>query len=195
MKIIVLTAMLTTGAMAYGQIAPTLTEHKVAVCLEGYVDSRLPLPGARTLASKMFAEIGVVIDWRHSCGRDGILIRLRMDTPATLKPGALAYALPYEGRHIEIFYDRISHGKGPMIISIVLAHVFVHEITHILEGVARHSDRGIMKARWDSADLFCMRRKPLAFAPEDIELIRLGLAARTRVPILAMKAAPTVAGQ
>jgi hypothetical protein len=58
-----------------------------------------------------------------------------------------------------------------------MAHVLVHEITHLLEGVDRHSATGIMKARWSEGDYFEMRRKPLPFAQEDVNLIHAGLSA------------------
>jgi hypothetical protein len=107
-----------------------------------------------------------------------IAISFSHQTPADRLPGALAYALPYEGVHIEVFYDRIEHGYGPDMRSALLAHVLVHEITHILEGVSQHSDRGIMKARWDADDRGEMLRIPLPFAPQDIVMIHEGLKAR-----------------
>jgi hypothetical protein len=60
----------------------------------------------------------------------------------------------------------------------LLAHVLVHEITHVLEGISRHSATGIMKDRWDDNDYSEMRRKPLRFAQEDVNLIYDGLKAR-----------------
>ena len=60
--------------------------------------------------------------------------------------------------------------------------MLVHEITHILQGVMHHSESGIMKPHWDSTDLFEMGRKPLAFAEEDVRLIRLGLDWRRSQP-------------
>ncbi len=60
----------------------------------------------------------------------------------------------------------------------LLAHVMAHEITHILEGVSRHSNSGIMRALWSEDDHKMMKKHPLSFAPEDVELIRSGLAAR-----------------
>jgi hypothetical protein len=60
----------------------------------------------------------------------------------------------------------------------VLAHVMVHEITHILQGVSRHSESGIMKARWTNNDYQEMMFQPLPFAPEDVKLVQLGLDAR-----------------
>jgi hypothetical protein len=56
--------------------------------------------------------------------------------------------------------------------------VLTHEITHILQGVSRHSKSGVMKAHWDAVDYQDMTWRALAFAPEDIELIHLGLRRR-----------------
>jgi hypothetical protein len=100
-------------------------------------------------------------------------------TPEHLKPGALAYALPYEGTDIEVFYDRILSMVCPSTAPHLLAHVLVHEITHILQGVARHSDTGIMKALWTPDDFHEMSRHPMHFAPEDLKLIRLGMRGRS----------------
>ena len=94
-----------------------------------------------------------------------------------LLPGALAYALPYEGVHIRVFYDRVER-VVPGLTAVVLAHVLVHETTHILEGIYRHSDSGVMKAAWTKQDHLQMQVEALSFAPEDVKLIRLGLASR-----------------
>ena len=63
---------------------------------------------------------------------------------------------------------------------ILLAHVLVHEIAHILEGVNTHSESGIMKALWSDEDLFEMMKKPLTFTASDIRIIRFGLEVRSR---------------
>ncbi len=106
------------------------------------------------------------------------MITLSYNTPQDQLPDAWAYALPYEGTHIVVFYDRIQQKVPPARVPTLLAHVMAHEITHILEGVKRHSESGVMKAQWDDVDLFEMGRKPLAFAEEDVNLIYLGLDAR-----------------
>src|SRR5262249_46260954 len=87
-----------------------------------------------------------------------------------------AYALLYEDR-IVVFYDRIQalSRDNPTHRRMILAHVMTHEITHILQGIERHSTSGVMKARWNETDYLDMTRSPLPFASEDIELIRLGL--------------------
>lgn len=55
----------------------------------------------------------------------------------------------------------------------LLAYVFVHETAHILQGINRHSDFGIRKARWGDDDYFQMRGS-LAFTPTDVNLILAG---------------------
>jgi hypothetical protein len=56
--------------------------------------------------------------------------------------------------------------------------MLVHEITHILQGVSRHSDSGIMKARWEEDDYSHMDTKPLVFTKTHIVLIHQALNAR-----------------
>jgi hypothetical protein len=90
----------------------------------------------------------------------------------------MAFALPKERVHITVFWDRVQHAKSFVSTSVLLAHVLVHEITHILQGIGRHSDSGVMKARWTGEDYEAMVRKPLPFTSDDIELIRRGAAAR-----------------
>jgi hypothetical protein len=71
-------------------------------------------------------------------------------------------------------------------------HVLVHEITHCLQGVNRHSETGVMKARWTEDDNADMCVKSLPFEHVDVTLIRLGIearAARTRENSTASKAA------
>lgn len=132
---------------------------------------------AQSLASGMFAKIGVKLNWRPGNPSrpetSAIVIELVKGTPATFKPGSLAYALPYEGVHIQIFWDRIKKTPAPRE---VLAHVMAHEITHILQGIARHSNEGVMKANWTPQEEYAMKAKPLAFTQEDIELIYAGMA-------------------
>jgi hypothetical protein len=134
------------------------------------------------MASKMFAAIGVKLNWRaqHSCPAGGaIQIGISVKTSANEFPGALAHALPYEGVHIVVFYDRINHSfSGEPATGILLAHVLVHEITHVLEGVDRHSDTGVMKAHWIPADYGQMLAKLLPFTDWDIQLIHAGIQSR-----------------
>jgi hypothetical protein len=53
----------------------------------------------------------------------------------------------------------------------------VHEITHLLQGIGRHSATGVMKEVWTAGDFGGMRLRPLSFTPLDIDLIYSALAA------------------
>jgi hypothetical protein len=46
-----------------------------------------------------------------------------------------------------------------------------HEIGHVLQGVNRHSESGVMKANWTDIDFESMTFEPLRFTPEDARLI------------------------
>jgi hypothetical protein len=156
-----------------------------------YVNNAVPADTiglAEGIASRMFATAGVALEWRspHNRARDQvpagrtIVVDFEMVARPDSSPSALAYALPYEGGHIVVFYDRItSSGRNnPIYRPTILAHVLTHEITHLLQGVAHHSATGIMKARWDAGDYLEMTHHPLPFVPEDLELLRKGLRRR-----------------
>jgi hypothetical protein len=184
------------ASLCAGQSA-AVQKATVTICLE---PDPLVLMGVRPLVSKMFASIAVRVDWhdRDSCpvGVGAIQVRMSHNPPSIRKFKSLAFAQPYEGT-IVVFPDRVqelNRNGGPS----VLAHVLVHEITHVIEGIDRHSATGIMKDRWDDNDYFEMRRKPLPFAQEDVNLIYDGLQARrgrvaTSVPAAVSRA--TVAGR
>jgi hypothetical protein len=175
MKIAAMTLMAVLAGVAAQASEPGQpAEQTVTVCMEH--DPSGAVMRAKKTASKMFSDIGVKLDWRRECPPQGIVISSSEDTPAKRMPHALAYALPYEGTHIVIFYDRVRRTVRPAMIPCLLAHVLVHEITHILQGIQRHSDQGMMKATWDGSDYLAMEWKPFAFAPADIELIHRGLA-------------------
>ncbi|HZS57506.1 MAG TPA: hypothetical protein VFA65_24110 [Bryobacteraceae bacterium] len=180
--------MLFSGTLAYCQSALPEVVPTVTVCLFAGSAAGPAVIRAQMLASRMFAHIGIAVNWQsesRTCPAQGTRVELSATTPEILAPGAFAYALPYEGTRVEVFYDRI-HAEFGTLTSVVLAHVLVHEITHILQGVARHSARGVMKPKWDNADFARMMNKPLPFAPEDVQLIYLGLAARRHVRLVAM---------
>ena len=183
----------TVGIMACGivQAGPatgrTVTVYSIA---HGAVPYQVEA-AAKDQASRMFGDIGVRFLWLYGNpthpDASSIAIEIVSGTPATFMPGSLAYAYPYEGIHIRIFWDRIKDYGSPRE---VLAHVMVHEITHILQGVARHSDEGIMKAHWGPGDLSAMARKPLSFTPEDLDLIYAGLDNREARTMTAALATP-----
>jgi hypothetical protein len=155
-------------------------QQKVTVYLRDraniHPEVRIP---AEALAARIFGKIGISLEWgtREPAGESSqpIFIELVRGTPENRMPGALAYALPYEGIHITVFFDRMEKMPGP---GTVLAHVMVHEIAHVLQGISRHSEAGVMKAHWTAKDFGDMSYKPLVFTALDVELIYAGLSAR-----------------
>lgn len=164
-----------TGAQAGGRIQVYLENNSAPADVVGIAEG---------ISSRMFAAAGVEVEWRitkpgrrdASRADRAIVIGFEDQTRGGLHPGALAYALPFEGQHIVVMYERIKAASrdNPALRPTILAHVLTHEIAHILQGVVRHSAAGIMKVRWEPHDYFDMARHPLPFTPEDVDLIRRG---------------------
>jgi hypothetical protein len=155
-------------------------EQKTIIYINNEATPSPVLLQAEARAAGMFSSSGILIEW-HGQTPDGgqvpegaIAIRIARQTPAGFLPRALAFTRPFEGIHITVFWDRIQEVPRSASPAVVLAHVMVHEITHILQGVDRHSDSGVMKAHWTDKDYAAMAWKPLPFTPEDILLIHLG---------------------
>jgi hypothetical protein len=176
-------AMITMAAILAGSAwaASTSDRQKLVICLED--GKHAGVESATAKASSMFLSAGVKLEWHGEASfckgnSDAMVVSLMTSTPKAFHPGALAYALPYEGVHIRVFYDRIAQAD-PDLSPSLMAHVIVHEITHILQGIDRHSTGGIMKAVWTSSDYTQMKRGQLQFTPVDMEMIHDGFAART----------------
>ena len=180
MKITALVAIATAAAASSQADQANQAPSVVAVCMATgsvtFIASQ-----AQNIAAQMFAGIGVTIRWHRSgssCPAEAIQISLSEHTPPHRLPGSMAFAMPFEGIHIQIFYDRLARSAEPRVLPTKLAHVMVHEITHILQGESRHSETGVMKAAWDDADYDAMAWKPLPFTETDILLIHQGLESR-----------------
>jgi hypothetical protein len=188
MRLTILIAMTALADFGFqGTVAGESKTLLTVYVLEESVAPSLVNISARAQAGKMFADIGISIQWRS--GRphpplplNFVIVEMGEQTPKDLYPGALAYAMPYDRIHIKVFYDRVRTTVHSQTVPALLAHVFVHEIAHVLQGFSRHSDEGIMKAHWDANDYHLMQSKPLAFTQKDLDFIRLGLAARQVQP-------------
>ena len=163
------------AAMMMAAAGPAAGAGHVIACVE------MP-PGdfarARMMTAAIFAAIGVNLEWRspRRCPAEALRITLSTSTPEETCPGAMAYAMPFEGTHIVVLMDRIEARVSRRRMTVLLAHVMAHEITHMLQGCDHHSDSGLMKARWSSRDYDGMAWKPLPFTPNDVFLIRTGMA-------------------
>ncbi|MBZ5618954.1 MAG: M56 family metallopeptidase [Acidobacteriia bacterium] len=134
------------------------------------------------LASRIFHEVGVALEWHKSGGICGagpgkaIVITLSQTAAASNHPNAFAYAQPFEGVHIVVFYHRVEMAVDGFAryVPAVLGHVLAHEIAHVLQAKAQHSPTGIMKQHWDPSDYRRMIRVPLEFTPHDVLLMQAG---------------------
>jgi hypothetical protein len=186
MKIMAITAMMAVAGMTApaNRKMTARAELNVTVYVNNDLNSDLiVMYQARDRAARMFAQIGVRIDWhigRPSGGQPErgpeIVVSVMEHTPHNYRLGRLAYADLDEG-HITVFWDRIRQSPGAPPV-VVLAHVLVHEITHILQGIDRHSVSGIMKSKWTLVDFYAMASEPLPFTLLDVELIQRGIARR-----------------
>ena len=157
-------------AMAAANVAEASKRTITIYMVDHRKDGNYPLHLAERYASGIFAGADVSVEWRSgkpaetpSPNGTTFIVELTDRTPVDDHKGALAYALPYEGVHITLFFDRI-HATDKNLPDAVLAHVLTHEITHMLEGVNRHSQTGVMKPRYTREDVMTMRSKPLTFA-------------------------------
>jgi hypothetical protein len=152
------------------------------------------------IAKSMFRGIGVQVVWSSSrmmvenaAGQHPVEIYLQIlgESDSSTHRDTLAYALPYASgvRPITVIYDRIEPivRTWPTLGPMLFAHVFAHEIAHVLEGSGVHATTGVMKAHWVRDDYLQMSMKPLSFTPADVILIQRGLAAaRGAHPIAAI---------
>jgi len=185
--------MMIAGGLAAYASDEEASGRKITACMEASPNRLLPTAQMKTTA--IFARVAVKLEWRTSnrCPANALRISLKESTPPDFWPDALAYAKPYEGSHIVVFWDRIRESGSKDLPDILLAYVMAHEITHMLEGLCRHSSSGLMKARWTQRDFEDMRLRGLPMASEDIELIHLGLDRRNAQ--LAMRAEAKEYGQ
>jgi hypothetical protein len=139
---------------------------------------------AKSLARQMFAGIGVNLQWQGGGVRETdkacwppVEIYLDAGLPGADRPDSMAYAMPYleGGVRIHVFVGRVATMVPADRVGTLLGHVLVHEITHVLQGVSRHSARGVMKAHWDTPDLRAMEVHPLPFDEQDVLLLHAGI--------------------
>ena len=175
-------ALLCAAAMTQGAPAMGAPRQTATICVEESIDRNVS-DHAEMEAASIFRRIGITVNWHPAASlfcrtNSNAMIHMTysLKTAADVDPGALASATPY-GASVEVHYDRIPT-NGELARAHVLAHVFVHEVAHILQGVARHSDSGMMKARWSDSDFIEMKWHPLNFTELDIALIHSGLEAR-----------------
>jgi len=146
---------------------------------------------AESAAGKVFAIAGLQLDWMN-CGLPGesdadarrcgeasypthlqlrILARPRHLNASTF--GISYLAADGTGCYSEIFSAQVQDlGGDPEVRSVILGHVMAHEIAHLLLGTNSHAESGIMRARWQAAELAGAGKGDLWFSARQSQIMR-----------------------
>lgn len=167
------------GLLFAAQVSGQPVVATVNVCVEHSCLDRLTLQMAQRVVDNIYRRIGVDIEWRcaQSSFERQIDIRCTKSAVKGRSPTALAFTAPSEGRTVWILVSRL-HQLPAANREPAIGYLMAHEMGHLLQGVARHSVRGIMKASWTAHDCYLMGKETLTFEPEDVDLIHRGLRQR-----------------
>jgi hypothetical protein len=140
---------------------------------------------AQSVVADTYSEMGVTVQWRApklqvtGCAKQpqhrSIVVAFSWNTPDNFHPGALAFSNPYsiEGACVTIFMDRLKPmlAARPFTTAFLLGHVLTHEMGHVLQRVARHSETGMLKESWSALEIEKMPDNRLHFTRYDVDLI------------------------
>ena len=179
MKLFSAVAVLVAGTGGWASSAGRASQPVVTVCLNPGANASV-LNRGKGVASQVLKQVGMRIEWRDdvracAAAEHGLAVSVSLDTAADDHPGALAYAMPFQGTRIVLFYDRVQNAVRADSVPYLAGYVLAHEIGHMLQGVSRHAASGVMKPRWDAQDYADMQRMRLAFTEEDVRLIHNNL--------------------
>jgi hypothetical protein len=190
---VVLLAAIGSGSTYAGEKTQT-TVYVSEVYLSNRDGSCDLLGTGKVVASSLFARIGVRLHWHEgelpaaqSSTGDGAIQKLigvhtLARAPESATPEALATAriVGSSGTEITVYKDRLqrflAHSTLARQAGAGIGYVLAHELAHAMQGVARHSELGILKAHWSNVDFEEMVFRKLAFTDLDVELIHRGLA-------------------
>jgi hypothetical protein len=161
-----------------GQLAsPVVT---VYVAAEGTASTY----AAKRIAAAALEKAGVRVSWKgprlrpSEVHRNWLRVDLVEDTPDSPIHPILATSYPRArcSKGITVYLDGIREiAKGANHESALLGYVLAHEIAHVVQGVCRHSETGVMKGRWNDSDRAAIYEGRLGFADVDVQLMRDGL--------------------
>ena len=177
------------GALPPETAAPNL---KVRVLV--YNMARVPseiLAEAEKDAARIFLEVGIEVKWVECpCSEDlgsadlmlRIITQLFASMRADFHEDNLGFAPTSEesGVLATIFFHRIEALTKGGDTAPLLGNAIAHELGHLLLGSNAHSSTGVMQAHWNRELLKLANRGLLRFTPEQAELMRARIPARTR---------------
>jgi hypothetical protein len=161
------------------------------------VESAVLKPAEKT-AARVLATGGVQVHWLE-CQQTGeqpkqcdtesdpsVLVLHLLPAGVTRRgapSGSLGFAVPSEpgtfGAFAGVFYDRVKRlSSRGFSEPVILGHAIAHELGHLLLGMERHSEDGIMKAEWHPKQLEKAESATLVFDAAQRTRIRRNLTAR-----------------
>ena len=153
--------------------ALTLALHiSVAICGADQVSGH-ELTNAEAIATDVYRDIGVTIEWKETCSDARLVVHLVAsdvaDADVTATELALGYAQPGT-RSATVLFDRVAkfaHRFG-VKREVLLGYAMAHEMGHLLLPPNSHSISGVMRA---SLNLELAAEKRLRFTREQGALI------------------------
>jgi hypothetical protein len=195
--IMILANLAGTNALCRPREVPAPASSRTARLDVYLVDLSVPFPMVavgKMDAARIFGQIGVSVRWHtgnppKEAGSGRIAIRVGR-APASATSGALGAASLSE-RVIALYIDRIQDLQARMPnAGRTFGYVLAHEIGHVLQGVPRHSEAGILRGTWTGDDYANMSARQLTFAPQDVEQIWRGPVLNQTLSTLAFQGIP-----
>lgn len=168
------------------------TENSIDASVDVYLENVGEVPfdilnRAGETTTEIFDETGISMHWpnqRHKpMKKNCIVVGVHFENSFALEspPDCMGYALPYSNtrRQVHIMIDRVLRCRFActdphtrMSEAALLGHIVAHEIGHVLQGVVRHSEDGLMKESWTSQEMQNMLARRLSFSKRDADLIQ-----------------------
>ncbi|HKV61313.1 MAG TPA: hypothetical protein VJO16_05330 [Candidatus Acidoferrum sp.] len=193
-------SVLVLTALCSSAWAKVLVRKEPPVTISVHNDADIPLDvlrQAESEASRIFRQSGVEIHWLNclppqvfaqhpsGCATASFprYLQLRI-AKRSLNLNEFTMGIAYLsadgiGCYADLFSDRAREIQASSHVStaIILGHGIAHEIGHLLLGSNSHAPTGIMRARWQFADLASANEGRLLFSPLESQEMRNKLAA------------------
>jgi hypothetical protein len=155
------------------------------------------LAAAEKVAAGIFKHAGIRTRWLScplSCEEPwgpadfAFRINYRAEARKNGVPDAVGYAFPFgEWSYASISYELIQElakaFSGRPSLAEILGHVMAHEIGHLVLRSERHSQVGIMRAKWNVQDWENAAQGHLNFTPQDADSLRNEVLKRANVKV------------
>ncbi len=173
---------------------------KPPVTVSVHNDAGIPLAvllQAESEASRLFRQSGLELRWLNcsppqlfkqnpsECATADFPRHLQLRVARhSLNLNEFAMGIAYlsadgTGCYADLFYDRASlvHEISHISMATILGHGIAHELGHLLLGTNSHAPAGIMRARWQPADLASASQGHLLFSTLESQEMRNKLSA------------------